>query len=296
MSRGRRPPPRPWSEIWPYAAIVLTCACALERDVEVALPPYERQPAVEAYLTPGEPFTLLLTRSSSFFDPFPDDDLAYVEDLLLPGAEVRVRFGEEEVVLREGRFVEPFAGRFANYGSEALVPANFADSFLLEVDLPDGTGVRAGTVILPPVPIDENAVAWGQGRDGDSALASLTTYVVDPDPARTNYFHKVVTHRPIDSTVTQEFAFSDDFADQARLSTGTDFAFRRGDTVYVYLAHVDAAYERYAISLLAAVASNGNPFAQPSPILGNVRGVGGADPLGIFTGYAYVRERVVIGE
>ena len=296
MSRVRRRPPRRWAGAWRYGALVLTCACALERDVEVALPPYDRQPAVEAYLTPGEPFTLLLTRSSSFFDSFPENDLAYLDDLLLSGAEVRVRYGDEEVVLTEGRYVEPFAGRFANYGSEVLVPANYADSFFLEIDLADGTGVRAGTLILPPVPISENVVSWGPPLEGDSVLASLTTYLVDPDPSRVNYFHKVVTHRPIDSTVTQEFAFSDEFADQARLSTGTDFAFERGDTVYVYLAHVDAAYERYAISLLAAVASNGNPFAQPSPILGNVRGIGGADPLGIFTGYAYVRERVVIGE
>lgn len=287
--RGRGPSRLAFA-VWAVSVV----ACSLERDVELELPDYERQPAVEAYLTPGQPFAVLLTRSSSFFDTFPEDDLIYLQDLLLAGAEVRVRYGAEEVVLAEAPYVDPVAGRLANYFSPRPVPANYADSFYLEVDLPTGGGVRAATLIKPAVPIDENVVAWGPGRGGDSALASVTTYLVDPDRERVNYFRKTLTHRPDDSTVVQDFAFNDELADQTRLSTGSDYEFPAGDTVYVYLAHVDAAYERYATSLLAAVTSNGNPFAQPSPILGNVEGVDGVKPLGIFTGYDYVRERVVI--
>ena len=142
--------------------------------------------------------------------------------------------------------------------------------------------------------IAENAFAFGPGDEPGERLASLTTYLVDPDVGSVNHFRKTVTYAPLDSSIVQDFVFNDELADQARLSTGTDFEFAAGDTLYVILAHVDETYERYATSVVAAVASNGNPFAQPSPILGNVRGTGGADPLGIFTGYAYVLERVIV--
>ena len=278
-----------------WLAAFSLAGCSLEGELDVALAPYAPQAAVEAYLTPGEPFRLLLTRSADFFAELPEDDVALLEETLLAGAEVRIRYGAEEVVLAEALGADPLTGRFFNYGAAERVPANFVDSFHLEVDLPgDGGGIRASTLIRRAVAIEENAVAWGFDGDGLRPRASLTTYLVDPDTTRVNHFRKTLTYAPRDSAAVQDFVFNDELADQARLSTGTDYEFVAGDTLFVFLAHVDAAYERYATSLLTAVASNGNPFAQPSPILGNVRGVGGAEPLGIFAGYDYALEVVVV--
>ena len=273
---------------------LLLPACSLERDFDVELPPYEAQPAVETYLTPGEPFRVLLTRSAGFFDSIPLDDQELLAEILLSGASVRIAYGEEEVVLAEAFGADVTTGLLFNYAASRPVPANYVDSFRLEVDLPDGGGIRAETLILPPVPIEANVFEYGPGEEAGERRASLTTYLVDPDPTRVDRFRKTLTYDPLDSAIVQDFVFNDELADQARLSTGTDYEFSAGDTLYVFVTHVDAAYERYAVSLLAAVASNGNPFAQPSPILGNVRGVGGVEPLGIFTGYDYVLERLVV--
>src|SRR5690606_2082143 len=75
-------------------------ACNLEREVEIVLPAYESQPVVECYLEPGKAFRLLLSKSNSYFDPIPSDDLLpYLESLLISNADIRIRFAGQEVVL-----------------------------------------------------------------------------------------------------------------------------------------------------------------------------------------------------
>ena len=48
----------------------LLMGCNLEQEIELDLPEYDSRPVVECYLEAGKPFSLLLSQSSPYFDPF----------------------------------------------------------------------------------------------------------------------------------------------------------------------------------------------------------------------------------
>ena len=274
-------------------ATLLTVACGLERDIELALPEYEPQPAVEAYLTPGEPFRMLVTRTSGFFDPLEIDSSRFLENLLYEDLRVVIRYGDEEVVLPNRPSLDFDNVLAYNYTSDAVVPANYTDSFYLELTLPDGRSSTAATKLLPPVPIDSSVVEYRDPLDADS-LARIFTYITDPDPDRVNRFRRLLTYAPVDSSELQDFVFTDEQSDQPSIPVGTIYYFSPGDTIYIYNAHVDEAFEKYLFSVQLAEQSNGNPFAQPSTLLSNLSGE--ANATGIFTSYAYVVDTVIVPE
>ncbi len=282
--------------IFGYSLIITLAAfvsCNLEQDISIDLPPYTNQPVVEVYLTPGQKFTLLLTRSAGFFDSFQLDNQQFVENTFVDSAEVTIRYADQVIEFENETGFDFVTGQVSNYESEELVPENYADSFFLDIRFPDGTVAKGATVLLPPVPIDSNAVVYNDAIPADAdTLARIITYFTDPDSSRTNRFRQILTYSPLDSTVEQNLVFTDRFADRDSFGAPSTFEFPAGDTIYVYLAHVDRDYELYFNSVEAGVASNGNPFVQPSAILSNVSG--SANPIGIFTGYSYVVDTVII--
>lgn len=268
-------------------------SCGLTQDIELELPAYESQPVVEAYLTPGQPFAILLTKSSGFFDPLEIDNQQYLENLLLDSAQVVISYGTERIELQNQIFFNPFTAQVFNYVAPRFVPANYVDSFFLEIILPNEKVIKGATKILRPVPIDSNVVEYPERIVGDTT-ARIFTYITDPDPTPgiVNRFRRILTYSPLDSTALQDFVFTDELADQAVIPIGTIFFFNPGDTVYLFNAHVDESFDKYLLSVQLAEQSNGNPFSQPSSLIGNVSG--SANPVGIFTGYAYVTDTLII--
>ncbi len=274
--------------------IFLACmswSCGLERAIELDLPPYTPQPAIEGYLTPGQPFAVLITRTAGFFEPLELNDQQFVENLLYDSARVLIRYGNQEVELRNQLFFNPFTAQLYNYASSMLVPENYVDSFYLEVEFPDGTMATGATKILPLVPIDSSVIEYPEVLDGDT-LARIFSYITDPDPIAVNRFRRILTYNPVDSGALQDFVFTDELSDQAVIPVGTTYYFSPGDTVYAYNAHVDEPYDKYLLSTQLAEQSNGNPFAQPSSLLSNLRG--SSNPVGIFTTYAYVVDTIIV--
>ena len=275
--------------------LVALAGCGLEQDIDLELPPYEPQPAVEAYLRPGDFFSLLITRSSGFFDPLEIEGERFLENLLLDSAEVTIRWADQSVELVNQVVFDPRTGQVYNYVAPELVPENYVDSFYLDARLADGTTITGATKLLPPVRLDSAVVEFRDGLGaGDDTLARIFAYVTDPDPALTNRFHRILTYSPQDSSTLQDFVFTDEFTDQPSIPVGTVYFFEPGDTVYAFTTHVDADFEEYLLSVQLAEASNGNPFAQPSGLLSNVRG--SADPVGIFTTYAVEVDTVFVPE
>jgi hypothetical protein len=59
---------------------------------------------------------------------------------------------------------------------------------------------------------------------------------------------------------------------------GTSYRFYGGDTITATLYHTDRTFYRFRQSVRDARNANGNPFAQPSAVYGNVEG-----GIGIFS-------------
>ncbi len=131
-----------------FAALATLAACNLEKEVDIELPEYDRQPVVECYLEPGKPFRLLLTSSYSFFDPFGLDS-NFLEKTLLQGATVTIDYDGQTVTLQNIPALETNPFKIYNYTSQNIVPATPGIEYTLNITLPDGktvTGTSTATV------------------------------------------------------------------------------------------------------------------------------------------------------
>ena len=267
--------------------LVALAACNLEKEVDIELPPYERQPVVECYLEPGKPFRLLLSSSYSFFDPFGLDS-NFLQKTLLQGAAVTISYNNEVVTLANVPALETNPFKIYNYTSQTIVPATPGIEYTLNITLPDGKTVTGKSTMLPLVPIDSIRVEWNPEQD---TLARMLTYITD-DQSKENYYRRLLNYSSLDSVPDQDFLVSDRISTTELIAFGTGYELTAGDTVFNAIFHISKDYYDYYESVQLAVFGNLNPFAQPSPIKSNVSGTG--NPLGIFTCLVYDRDTTVI--
>ncbi len=276
--------------IFPLAFLLSIAACNLDQEIDIDLPDYRPQPVVECYLEPGQPFSLLLTQSAAYFDPFPESNIDFLQSILLDSAEVRIRYGEEMVTLDNQLSFNPFTRRLTNYVAARAVPALPAGAeFSLEVLLPDGRIISGATRVLPVVPIDSVVVEYAE----NDTLARVLTYFSDI-PETPNFYRRMLHESAIDSLPEQDFTVDDRFIDSLFVF-GSGYNYAAGDTLINTLYHIEPAYYDFLESLNNAISSNGNPFAQPSPIISTNLDISGeGEVIGIFTGLHFARATTVV--
>ncbi len=263
-------------------------ACDLEQEIEINLPDYEIRPVVECYLIPGESFSLLLSRSVAYFDPFLNvDDDAFVEQFLENDAEVTVTHNGKTYTLKNQLTFNPFTKKVFNYSSNERVPLNYDHDFKLNIITKSGKTIEATTRILPKVPIDSVVVEFAE----KDTLARILTYFTD-NPNEKNYYRRLLNIANLDSIPEQDFVADDRFVDNNLIVFGTGYDYSEGDTVFNTIFHIDKAYFDFLESLARAQISNGNPFSQPSPIISNVTGT--ANAIGIFTFLSFDRVATIV--
>ncbi|MBK9015366.1 MAG: DUF4249 domain-containing protein [Saprospiraceae bacterium] len=264
---------------WPTFAFLLFTfsfqSCGnLEKEIDLDLPEYQPRYVVECYLEPGQPFSLLLTRSAPYFEPFPTDLLNFVENILVDSAEVTITHNGVDYVLANEPTINPFTFKLNNYTNPALVPTEYDNDFSLKITTPDGKTITATTRLLPVVPIDSIVVEFDEEQD---TLARCLTYISD-DPATVDFYRRMLHHNSLlDSIPNQDFTTNDDFVDDRTIVFGTSYEFKEGDTIYNTMFHIDRAYFDFWESTFNAITSNGNPFGQPSSIISNLEGDAGGD-------------------
>lgn len=267
----------------------LLSACNLEQEVDITLPSYNSRPVIEAYLEPGKPFRVLITRSDGYFDEFPGLE-DFPGGILYDSAQVAITHRGETYVLNNQISFDPVAGKLYNYGNSETVPENIEEPFELFVQFPDGTEAYARTQLLPRVAIDSVVVEFPEGDMPEDTLARALTYFTD-DPTQVNFYRRMLHDGSLDS-LRQDFVADDQIVDDGLVVFGTGFNFAEGDTIINTLYHITEEYATFLESLDAAVSANGNPFGQPSPIISNIEG--SANALGVFTGLIYERRMDIV--
>lgn len=271
------------------AITFFSVACgSLEKEIDLNLPQYDAQYVVECYLEPGQPFTLLLTRSAPYFEPFPSDLEGFVDNILVDSAEVLIHYQGKTFELNNSLILNPFTKKIFNYYNTELIPADYDNDFDLSITTADGKHINATTRILPVVPIDSVVVEFDEKKD---TLSRVLTYLTD-DLNTEDYYRRMLHAGSLDSIPDQDFTTFDDFVDDGKIVFGTSYDFEKGDTVFTTIYHIDKAYFEFLESVQVAIDANGNPFGQPSSIISNV--TGDANALGIFTGLSYDRKMVII--
>lgn len=266
--------------------LALCGACNLEKEIEIDLPAYEPKIVVECYLEPGEPFRLLLSRSTAYFAPFDTTTAGLLQNLLVNGATVDVMHAGTRYPLSNQLVVDQEAGKLYNYFNEMTVPEDLDEPFQLLIELEDGSTITGETRLLPVVPLDSVVVQYEE----NDTLARVLTYFTDI-PNEKNYYRRMLHHHSLDSLALQDFTLDDRVVEDA-VVFGTGYEFAEGDTVYNTLYHLNRTYYDFLESVNNAVLSNGNPFGQPSPINSKLEGT--ARSVGIFTGLSYTRQMTII--
>lgn len=271
-----------------FTALIMSglLACGLEREVDIELPGYQSRLVVECYLEPGQPFSLLLSRSFPYFDPFPPLGLEFLENILVDSARVAVFHRGKTYELRNQLAINPFTRKVFNYLSPEKVPFDTLNPFELLITLPDGQFVAGTARLLPKTPIDSLVVQFA----GSDTLARVLTYFTD-NPGQDNYYRRMFHKSSLDSAAIQDFS-ADDRILEGIAVFGTGYNYSAGDTVISTLFHIEKAYFEFLESMEDAVNANGNPFAQPSPIISNLQG--SANAAGIFTGISYDRKAIIV--
>lgn len=149
-----------------FAALATLAACNLEKEVDIVLPQYDRQPVVECYLEPGKPFRLLLTSSYSFFDPFGLDS-NFLQKTLLQGATVTISYDGQVETLQNFPVIETNPFKIYNYTSQSIVPATPGIEFTLNITLlvDQNAGEIGHITEVLEMPQQEMAAVQYQGRE-----------------------------------------------------------------------------------------------------------------------------------
>ena len=241
--------------------------CDLEKVVDSVLPEYPPELSVEWYIEPGKPFKMTLTETVGYFDS------ARVP--IVSGALVVVSYNGISDTLRNG--ILPDGSRFFNYFSFKTAPSQVGTVFNMYIKDLKGREARATATILPKVQIDSLRAVWDKA---DTAASLLTT--IKDDPAQKNYYRRFInrgsTKPDTSGRRRSDTWFSDQTATDNRVTIGTGFSYKRGDTAIVTFLPLSKEYFDFLNSVDDAQDSNGSPFQQPSVIVSNIKG-----GVGIFT-------------
>ncbi|MEM1217630.1 MAG: DUF4249 family protein [Bacteroidota bacterium] len=261
-----------------WALLVLAVgACNLEQEIDLELPVYESQLVVESYLQPGEPFTLLLTQSAGYFDPFPTENDEFLEQILVDDAGVAILHNGNRYELENGLFFNPFTLQVFNYGSTETMPEDFDNDFELEIITSGGQTATATTRLLAPIGLD--SIIFDGNNTADSSVTALTYF--EDEFRESDNFYRFMIHRATLDSLYSDFVFSDRVVETSTIVVGTAPDFEVGDTLINTLIHITPEYYDFYNSVQGAIFSNGNPFAQPGGIISNIEG--DANATGIFT-------------
>lgn len=253
---------------------LLTTGCDLEKVIEIDLPAFEEQVSVECYIEPNKPFRMTLTKSVSYFEP---PTLSIVS-----GALVIISYNGRADTLRNTPL--SINGKFFNYASNTRAPSTAGTVFNLYIRDSSGHELRATTTLLNQVKIDSLRMLWNKS----DTLASVLTILAD-DPNRENYYRRFFHRDTLDSKPESDAAFRDRTATNGKLTIGTGFNYKIGDTVIATLFHINADFYDFLRSVDDARDANGSPFQQPSAIKSNIKG-----GIGIFTALNGYRDSVII--
>lgn len=265
-------------------SFLLATGCNLEKQIDIQLPNYESEPFVECYLVPNEPFRLLITQTSSYFDNLTLDNPLFSESFLLNGAQVSIYQGLNKYELDNTLVIDPNNQKVYNYSNSSGVEYNNLDSFFLEILLPNGNQITASSIFLDPVDFDSIVVQFDQ----KDSLARILTYFKD-FPNETNFYRRILTVGKESNEPIQDFVTDDLFIDSIFVF-GSGYVLNPGDTVLNSVFHLTKAYHDFLESVQQAIDGSANPFGVPSPLQSNLSG----NAQGIFTCITESKNQTII--
>lgn len=282
------------------AASLLLSAC--EKDVSVNLQEQEQQLVVEGKIETGGYPQVVLSRSLGYFSAITPAQLL---SSFVHKATVTVNDGSTTVQLKELN-VDTNGVRLYYYGIDTTRPSSAfkgerGKKYTLRI-IADNKSYNAVTTI-PAGGMRLDSAWWHHAGSGkDSTKVRLWAKVTDPD-LRGNYvryftkrnkgpylatLNSVIDDQVVNGT-TFEIPLDAGINKNERPELDEYAFFRKGDTVLLKFCNIDKGTYDFWRTLDFAYTINGNPFASPVKIIGNIPGASG-----YWGGYTVAYRKVVI--
>jgi hypothetical protein len=261
------------------ALLALGGCGSLQNDLDVVLPSYSSELVVECYLQPGKVPSLTVTTSVPYLSTVqPQVPTDVKVTLTMPnGTPVPLNFQPNYAALLDTTSGIKF---HTHIGKDTLV-ANPGDVFKLDVVDSQGRHATSTATMLSVIPIDSMEYEFNDKPSSERRAYILTNFrdPATPDDCYRLQLHKGNPDRGVLLKAPEvDRSIEDRLVNGQNIPFGTSYRFFPDDTVTATLYHIDRAFYRFRESVRDARGANGNPFAQPSAIYGNVEG-----GIGIFT-------------
>lgn len=277
-----------------FCSVIFLISCDnLEKDIDLTLPEPAELIVVESYLSPGEPFSLSLTKSTDFFTTFNLNSIQEeLAKLFVNDAEVMIKTNERSLKLSPFFAITP-KGVVANYFNSNEMMESEKDVELI-VTLSDGRTIHGFTELKPKIDYD-SIVIQGNGKEKYRFL----TYFTDPDTDSVNYFRSILSHRykptqDTDGRDDQDILASDELRDKdtKTIAFGTGYDFSQSDTLMNQLWHINEDYYEFLNSVAGAFSAANSPFGAPGKIFTNLEEKDIA--TGIFTAFYVTADTTIL--
>lgn len=279
-----------------YLLIFFLYSC--EKEIEIDLPKPEPNYVIEGWIENGETATVIITKSSPYFDPI---DSTTLSNSMVTNAVITVSDGitSESLALS----INPDIYPFIMYMGSSL-KGEVGKTYYLTVSVADKV-FTAQTTLLAPVSFDSS---WFKVEPNKDSLGYV--WVACSDNGASEDYYRVFTKRigkdaafvPMLGSVWEDKYFNGQqfvasifrgqtsFLIEPPASEEGEFGFFKiGDTIITKLAHIEYPIYKFWTAAESGFFSGGNPFSSPALIPSNIQG--GA--LGVWSGYAVCKDTVI---
>jgi len=262
------------------ATLSLFSACT--EEINVTLPNSDKKIVIEGTIENGKYAEVIITRSIPLFSSVGSTSPAefYVTD-----ATVYVSNGTTTEILTIT--IDSSSALGVVYKGNTIVGVP-GQTYSLRVVASDGKEYNATTTIPNPVALDS---VWWKAAPPEDTLGYANARLSDPVGLGNNYrwyskrptkdrrflpqFGSTFDDKLIDGK-SFEFAYAkayDPTDSENSIENDSDterFYYLKSDTIYIRFVSFDRASKDFYTTFEAALSSNGNPFASPTTILGNI--------------------------
>lgn len=268
--------------------LMLFSAC--EEDININIPSEGRKIVIEGGIENGKPAEVIITRNNPLFSTVSGTSIS---DYIVLNA---------KVIVSNGLFTDTLS---LQVDTTASIPLLYKGSAIIGTPgqtynltvIADGKTFTASTSIPTPVPLDS---VWFVERTPKDTLGLGYAWARLSEPAGFGNGYKWSAKRgsidrrfisPYGSTTDDKWFdgktfdfFYDAGTDPTVTPSGEEGFFKSGDTIIVKFCSIDHASTVFYETFEQSVGTNGNPFASPVTILGNITSEG-KEQLGIWAGF-----------
>lgn len=275
-----------------FAAITTMIFSACTEDISVELPNSDKKIVIEGVIENGKFAQVIITRTIPLFSSVSGTTPA---DFYVLDAAVYVSNGIITDTLSLA--IDSSSSLGVVYQGSSIIGVS-GQNYSLRVVASDGNEYTATTSIPYSVPLDS---VWWKPQPPEDTLGFANAHLTDPAGLGNNYRwyakrptkdrrfiaqygstfdDKLIDGKSFEFAYTKGYDPTDNVNSIENDSDTERYYYRKSDTIYIKWCTIDKASKDFYTTFESALASNGNPFASPTTILGNINN--GA--LGVWSG------------